>query len=268
MEETINNLKYIYLKKNNIYELIFDLIYFNGNTISSTLLKNNELSNFKKLIKKSKFNFDKSYHNLSNGIIFNMQYYLSKPLNNNELQIGGSTIAFDDKRQFDKLIKIDKKRESVSKNLNEIYVNKTYKYIFYLEYDADILKKLDIDKEIISLKDDILECFTKFEDQSDLETKIGKIISLELFKENYEKIKKIHKEQQIYKEQFRKNRLIIENYKNSNIYMLNITISKDNNIIIDRDFEFETEDNCKLYGKIAYIIYNLINENKYVVSNL
>jgi hypothetical protein len=259
--DTLQNLIYIYSKKNTVYELIFDLVYFNGNTISSTLLKNDDLLKFNELIKQDKFDFNKSYNNLSNDITFNMQYYLSKPFNNINEQFGGSIAVFDDKtkfdiKQFDKLINMD----STSENVSEIYVNKTYKYIFYLEYDADILEKLNIDKKIISLKDDILECFTKFENQSDLETKIGKIISLELFKENYEKIKKIHKEQQIYKEQFRKNRLIIENYKNSNIYMLNITISKDNNIIIDRDFEFETEDDCKLYGKIAYIIYNLIKK--------
>ena len=41
--------------------------------------------------------------------------------------------------------------------------------------------------------------------------------------------------------------------------MLNITISKDKNIIIHRDFEFETEDDCKYYAKIAYTIYKEIN---------
>ena len=279
--DTFNNLIYIYSKKDSVYELMFDLIYFNGTNISSSLLKDDDLSKFKKLIKEDTFQFksDKSYHELSsNDIAFDMQYYLSKAFTNNEMdyQFGGSVAIFDDKTKFDRIKfdklmdmdyktkkmdqKIDQKMDQIIENLTEVYVNKTYKYIFYLEYDAEILKKLDIDMEIISSKDKILECFTKFKDESDLMSKIGKITSLELFKENYGKIKKIHKEQAEYKAKFRENRLIIENYKNSDLYMLNITISKDNNIIIDRDFEFETENDCKLYGKIAYIIYNLINK--------
>lgn len=240
----IKDILYVYKKEDNFYNLIFDLIYLDSSrTIKSDMLNDEQLNEFNKYMKNNKidikFDESNSYYYKSNDIKIQFKYYLSEYLIKDKL-IGGASVI-----PQNPLIKPSLDKSSL--DYNSIYD--------MLQLNDSELESMDIDSYIIQNKSKLLDLF----DKNDIE-QFNKLINI--FPENtynkfIDQVKRYNKLIIEDKNQFMEKTLLLENYKSSDYYILDISIYHKSDII-NNSYELDSEDDCIYLSRCLLYIYNYI----------
>ena len=257
----IKDIFYVYKKQDNFYNLIFDLIYLDSNKIiKSDMLNDEQLNEFNKYMKNNKINikFDESkncyYEDKNNDIKIQFKYYLSEYLIKDKLT-GGATVIPKiqlikpslDKSSSDKPSSDKPSLDKPSLDYNSIYD--------ILQFNDSELENMDIDSYIIKNKSKLLDLL----DNTDIE-QFNKLINT-MPKNTYNKLMdQVQRYNKLITEdrnQFMEKTLLLENYKSSDYYILDISIYHKSDII-NNSYELDSEDDCIYLSRCLLYIYNYI----------
>ena len=267
----IKDIFYVYKKQDNFYNLIFDLIYLDSNKIiKSDMLNDEQLNEFNKYMKNNKIDikFDESkncyYEDKNNDIKIQFKYYLSEYLIKDKLT-GGATVipkiqliksSLDkpslDKPSSDKPSLDKPSSDKPSLNKPSLDYNSIYDI---LQFNDSELENMDIDSYIIKNKSKLLDLL----DNTDIE-QFNKLINT-MPKNTYNKLMdQVQRYNKLITEdrnQFMEKTLLLENYKSSDYYILDISIYHKSDII-NNSYELDSEDDCIYLSRCLLYIYNYI----------
>jgi hypothetical protein len=260
----IEDIFYVYKKQDNFYNLIFDLIYLDSNKIiKSDILNDDQLNEFNKYMKSYKidikFDSSNSYFHENNDIKIKFKYYFSEYLIKDKLTGGASVIPQTplikpslDKPSLDKpsLDKPSLDKPSLDKpslDYNSIYD--------ILQFNDSELENMDIDSNIIKNKSKLLD----FLDKNDIEqfNKLINIIPKNTYNKFMDQVQRYNKLITEDRNQFMEKTLLLENYKSSDYYILDITIYHKSEII-NNSYELDSEEDCIYLSRCLMYIYNYI----------
>jgi hypothetical protein len=260
----IKDIIYVYKKQDNFYNLIFDLIYLDSNKIiKSDILNDEQLNEFNKYMKSNKidikFDSSNSYYYENNNIKIKFKYYFSEYLVKDKLT-GGAFIKPQnplDKPSLDKP-SLDKPY------LDKPYLDKPSLDKPYLDYNSiyDILQfndleleNMDIDSYIIKNKSKLLDLL----DKNDIEqfNKLINIMPKNIYNKFMDQVQRYNKLITEDRNQFMEKTLLLENYKSSDYYILDITIYHKSEII-NNSYELDSEEDCIYLSRCLMYIYNYI----------
>ena len=280
----IKDIFYIYKTQGNFYDLIFDLIYLNSNKIiKSDILNDDQLNEFNKYMENNKIdiNFDSSnnyyYEDNNNDIKIKFKYYLSEYLIKDKL-IGGASVipqiplikpsldkpSLDkpslDKPSLDKpsLDKPSLDKPSLDKPSLDMVISREINYdsIYeILQFNDSELEKMDIDIYIIKNKSKLLDLL----DKNDIKqfNELLNTMSKNIYNKFIDQVQRYDKLITENKNQFMEKTLLLENYKSSDYYILDISIYHKSDIITN-SYELDSEDDCIYLSRCLLYFYNYI----------
>lgn len=250
----IKDIFYIYKTQGNFYDLIFDLIYLNSNKIiKSDILNDDQLNEFNKYMENNKIdiNFDSSnnyyYEDNNNDIKIKFKYYLSEYLIKDKL-IGGASV----------IPQIPLIKPSLDKPSLDMVISREINYdsIYeILQFNDSELEKMDIDIYIIKNKSKLLDLL----DKNDIKqfNELLNTMSKNIYNKFIDQVQRYDKLITENKNQFMEKTLLLENYKSSDYYILDISIYHKSDIITN-SYELDSEDDCIYLSRCLLYFYNYI----------